>query len=67
MPKMKSHKGAQRRFHLTGGGKLMRTKQGKSHFRRRKSLRAKSLYDEMIPVSHADQTRIKRILPYGVG
>lgn len=66
MPKLKSHKGAQRRFHLTGTGKLLRTKQGKSHFRRRKSARAKALYDETIPVHRADARRVKRLLPYGV-
>jgi len=66
MPKIKTHKGAQSRFHITGSGKLMRTKVGKSHLRRRKSKSTKRLFDEMIPVSSADKTRIKRLLPYGV-
>lgn len=66
MPKLKTHKGAQRRFHLTGSGKLLRTKGGKSHFRRRRAPRAKRLYDEMIPVSSADVSRLKKLLPYGV-
>lgn len=64
--KLKTHKGTQRRFHITGGGKLMRTKGGKSHFRRRKPGRVKRLYDEMLPVSGADAPRLKRLLPYGV-
>jgi len=66
MPKMKTHKGTQRRFHITGSGKIMRVKIGKSHLRRRKSKRAKGLYDETIPVSKVDRLRIKRLLPYGV-
>ena len=66
MPKIKTHKGAQGRFHITGSGKIMRTKVGKSHLRRRKSKQAKRLYDEMIPVSPSDKARIKRLLPYGV-
>jgi len=66
MPKMKTHKGAQRRFHITGSGKVMRVKIGKSHLRRRKTRRAKGLYDETIPVSNSDRVRIKRLLPYGV-
>jgi len=66
MPKMKTHKGTQRRFHITGSGKIMRVKIGKSHLRRRKSKRAKGLYDETIPVSKVDRVRIKRLLPYGV-
>jgi len=66
MPKMKTHKGAQRRFHITGSGKVMRVKIGKSHLRRRKTRRSKGLYDETIPVSNSDRVRIKRLLPYGV-
>jgi large subunit ribosomal protein L35 len=64
MPKLKTHKGAKSRFNVTGSGKIMRTKCGKSHFRRRKAPRTKRLYDEMLPVSPADQKRIKRLLPY---
>jgi large subunit ribosomal protein L35 len=44
----------------------MRTKGGKSHLRRKKSDRAKRLYDETIPASAADIKRIKRLLPYGL-
>lgn len=65
MPKLKTHKGAARRFHITGGGKLMRTKVGKSHLRRKKPRRTRGLYDETIPASPADVKRIKRALPYG--
>jgi len=66
MPKIKTHKGAQSRFHITGSGKIMRAKGGKSHLRRRKSKRTKRLFDEMIPLNSADRTRIKRLIPYGV-
>lgn len=65
MPKLKTHKGASRRFHITGSGKLMRTKQGKSHLRRKKSQHVRGQYDEMIPVHRADKARIQRLLPYG--
>ncbi|MBI4186897.1 MAG: 50S ribosomal protein L35 [Chloroflexi bacterium] len=66
MPKLKTHKGAQRRFHITGSGKIMRVQGGKSHFRRRKAKRTKRLYDETIPLSPSDRARIKKLLPYGV-
>ncbi len=66
MPKIKTHKGAQSRFHITGTGKLMRTKGGKSHLRRRKPKRVKRLYDETIAVSPSDRKRIRRLIPYGV-
>jgi len=66
MPKIKTHKGAQSRFHITGSGKIMRTKGGKSHLRIRKAKRAKRLFDEKLPLSPSDKARIKRLLPYGV-
>jgi large subunit ribosomal protein L35 len=65
VPKIKTHKGAKSRFHITGSGKLMRVKGGKSHLRRRKAKRTKRLFDETIPVSPADRTRVKRLIPYG--
>ena len=66
MPKIKTHKGTKGRFHITGSGKLMRTKGGKSHLRRKKPKRVRGLYDEMVSVSPSDTKRIKRLLPYGV-
>ena len=66
MPKIKTHKGTKSRFHITGSGKIMRTKGGKSHLRLRKAKRAKRLYDDKLPVSPSDKARIKRLLPYGV-
>jgi len=65
MPKIKTHKGARSRFHITGSGKLMRTKGGKSHLRRRKPKAVKRLYAETISVSSVDRTRVKRLIPYG--
>ncbi|MBE9469910.1 MAG: 50S ribosomal protein L35 [Chloroflexi bacterium] len=64
MPKIKTHKGAKKRFHVTGSGKLMRAKCGKSHLRRKKAPRTKRLYHQLIPVSSADKKTIKRLLPY---
>lgn len=66
MPKIKTHKGVKGRFHITGTGKLMRTKGGKSHLRRKKPARVKRLYAEMIEVNAADVKRIKRLIPYGL-
>ena len=66
MPKLKTHKGAKSRLHITGSGKIMRVKGGKSHLRRKKPARTKRLYDEMIQVQPADRVRLKRLLPYGL-
>ncbi len=65
MPKIKTHKATAKRFRYTGKGKLMRTKIGKSHLRRRKSARVKVLFDRMIEVEDsAAKKRIKRLAPY---
>ncbi len=64
MPKLKTHKAAKRRFHVTGSGKIMRTKGGKSHLRRKKPGRVKRLYDEKLPLHPSDKARIKRLIPY---
>ena len=66
MPKIKTHKGAKSRFHITGSGKIMRVKGMKSHLRRKKSARTKRLFDETIPVHPADVSRLRRLLPYGL-
>ncbi len=65
MPKIKTHKATSKRFRYTGSGKLLRTKIGKSHLRRRKSRRVKMLFDTMIHVEgSASMRRVKRLAPY---
>jgi large subunit ribosomal protein L35 len=66
MPKLKTHKGAARRFKITGSGKIMRTKGMKSHFRRNKSKRVSRAFDRMFPLDPALVPRVQRMLPYGV-
>ena len=63
MPKLKTHKGAKSRFKVTGTGKILRAKCGKSHFRRRKEPRTKRLYSGMVAVSSADAPRLRRLMP----
>jgi large subunit ribosomal protein L35 len=64
--KLKTRKGAAKRFKITGTGKIMRTKGMKSHFRRRKSARVKRSFDKMLPLSSANARSVRRSLPYGV-
>ena len=62
--KLKTHKATAKRFRLTGTGKLVRTKGGKSHFRRRTSKRTKALFTEMVPVQGKGfKKRIARLAP----
>lgn len=63
--KIKTHKATAKRFRLTGSGMLVRTKGGKSHFRRRTSKRTKRLLDEMIPVKGRGIVKsVHRLAPY---
>ncbi len=63
--KIKTHKATAKRFRVTGTGKLMRTKIGKSHLRRRTSKRVKALFAEMIPVKgRGIIKRVHRLNPY---
>lgn len=63
--KIKTHKGTSKRFRLTGSGKLVRTKIGKSHLRRRTSKRTKRLFTEMQPVKGRGIIKtVNRLAPY---
>ena len=63
--KLKTHKATSKRFRVTGTGKLVRTKIGKSHLRRKKSARAKALYGEMIEVKGTNIIKtVHRLAPY---
>jgi large subunit ribosomal protein L35 len=66
MPKLKTHKGAKSRFHITGTGKIMRVKGPKSHKRLKKAKRVRRQFDEMIPLNPSDRKRISRLIPHGV-
>ena len=65
MPKMKTHKGAKARIHVSGSGKLMRRKRMSSHLRRKKPTKVTRKYSDKMPVADADAPRMKRLLPYG--
>lgn len=67
MPKIKTHKPTSKRFRISRGGKgkLMKTKQGKSHFRRKKSRRLKAQLSEMHVVeSKGMERRVSKLAPY---
>jgi large subunit ribosomal protein L35 len=65
MPKIKTHKATAKRFKYTGSGKLMRTKIGKSHLRRKKSKRVKRMFDEMHEVTtYGAKKKVRKLAPY---
>jgi large subunit ribosomal protein L35 len=62
--KLKTHKATSKRFRLTGAGKLVRTKGGKSHLRRNRSRRTKAQLSEMQSVKGRSFVRnVKRLAP----
>jgi large subunit ribosomal protein L35 len=63
--KLKTHKATAKRFRMTGSGRILRTKGGKSHLRRRTPRRVKALFGRMIEVAlPSERRRIKRLAPY---
>jgi large subunit ribosomal protein L35 len=63
MPKMKSHKGARKRFSVTGSGKVKRYKAFKSHILTKKtSKRKRNLRRAGLIATNGEQKRIKRLI-----
>ena len=64
MPKIKTHKGAQKRFGVTGGGKLIRVKAWRGHHLDIKSSRRTRRYAGKAVVAETSAEQVKRMLPY---
>ncbi|HEV8523994.1 MAG TPA: 50S ribosomal protein L35 [Terriglobales bacterium] len=64
MPKLKTHKGASKRFKKTAGGKLKRGHAFARHILTSKAAKRKRQLDMATMVDPADAPRIKRMLPY---
>jgi large subunit ribosomal protein L35 len=64
MPKLKTHRGAAKRFKKTGTGKFVRSSAFKRHILTSKPTRRKRQMRGNIVVADADQRKIKRMLPY---
>ncbi|PKM80817.1 MAG: 50S ribosomal protein L35 [Firmicutes bacterium HGW-Firmicutes-14] len=64
MPKMKTHRGAAKRFKITGSGKIKKAKAYKSHILEKKSAKRKRNLRKSDLVSAAETKRIKLLLPY---
>jgi len=64
MTKMKTHRGAAKRFKVTGTGKIKRSKAYKSHILTKKSPKRKRQLAKSTIIDKNDCNRIKRLLPY---
>ena len=64
MAKMKSHRGAMKRFKVTGSGKVTRHKAYKSHILTKKSQKRKRNLRKSIITDATNVKSMKKILPY---
>jgi large subunit ribosomal protein L35 len=64
MPKLKTHRGAAKRFKKTGSGKIVRASAFKRHILTSKTTKVKRHMRGTREVSEADAAKIERMLPY---
>lgn len=64
MPKMKTNRGAAKRFKLTGSGKIKRNKAYSSHILTKKSTKRKRNLRKSGLICESDYKAVKRLLPY---
>jgi large subunit ribosomal protein L35 len=64
MPKLKTHRGAAKRFKKTASGKFLRSKAFKQHILTSKSRKRKRHLKGTVVVSDADAKKIARMIPY---
>lgn len=64
MPKMKTHKGAAKRFKITGSGKVKFKRNGLRHILTSKSAKRKRALRRPDILTGADAENIKKLLPY---
>jgi large subunit ribosomal protein L35 len=62
MPKMKTDRGAAKRFKITGTGKIRRLKANRSHLLERKSSRRTRRLGRETDVASADMREVRRLL-----
>ena len=64
MPKMKTHRGAAKRFSVTGTGKVKRSKAFASHILTKKTTKRKRTLRKSTLVHSTNESAIKRLIPY---
>jgi len=65
MPKLKTNKGAAKRFKFTKTGKVKRIMAGKSHILTKKSRKRKRYLRKSRCLAGSGAKQIKRLMPYG--
>ncbi len=65
MPKLKTHKGAAKRFRMTASGKVKRGHSHARHILTKKTTKRKRNLDKDTLVSDGDMYSVNSMLPYG--
>ena len=65
MPKVKTHRGAAKRFRTTAGGKIKRSQAYKRHILTKKTAKRKRHLDQEVLVSNGDLKKVRKMIPYG--
>lgn len=63
MPKMKTHRGAAKRFKRTGTGKISRMRKNKQHILTKKTSKRKRKLRQRTLVDPVDEKRLNQLLP----
>jgi large subunit ribosomal protein L35 len=63
--KLKTHRGAAKRFKITAGGKILRMHSGKRHLLGTKKANHMRRLKKLTKVNDADAEHVRRMLPYG--
>jgi len=64
MPKLKTHRGAAKRFSLTGSGKVKRSKAFANHILTKKATKRKRNLRKSTLLDKTNEKEIKRLIPY---
>lgn len=64
MPKLKTHRGAKKRFKVTANKKVVHSKAGRSHILTKKSAKRKRNLGKKAVISRSDRKVVKAMLPY---
>jgi large subunit ribosomal protein L35 len=64
MPKLKTHKGASKRFKKTGTGKVVRQHAFARHILTSKPRKRKNKLHGSVVADEADQAKLQRMIPY---
>ncbi len=62
--KLKTHRGAAKRFKITSTGKIMRSHSGKRHLLGTKKPKRMRKLRKMTQVHHADVANVRKMFPY---